>query len=83
MIKSNVADPHSGSSTVYSVALIAVHTMLFLSVWWNTWQASVAVLRNDNTQVTKNVDTTANKCVCSALPAQRTSRRKEITSVLT
>lgn len=60
MIKSEVSDPHSRRSNVYAWALIAVHTMLFLSVWWNTWAAAAAVMSNKNAQVTATINTVVN-----------------------
>ncbi|CAM9245467.1 unnamed protein product, partial [Sphacelaria rigidula] len=50
MIKAQVSDPYSASSTFYAVALIVVHTTLFLCIWWNAWAAAVAVFNRKNTQ---------------------------------
>ena len=37
MIKAEVADEHSAGSAIYSVVLILVNILYFLSIWWNTW----------------------------------------------
>ncbi|CBJ26637.1 adhesin-like protein [Ectocarpus siliculosus] len=42
MIKANVASPDSRGSEVYSVVLIIVNVLFFLSIFWNTWAAAKA-----------------------------------------
>ncbi|CAM9940108.1 unnamed protein product [Ectocarpus sp. 4 AP-2014] len=42
MIKANVASPDSRGSAVYSVVLIVVNVLFFLSIFWNTWAAAKA-----------------------------------------
>ncbi|CAN0058299.1 unnamed protein product [Scytosiphon promiscuus] len=42
MIKAEVADEDSRGSAVYSVVLIVVNILFFLSIFWNTWAAAKA-----------------------------------------
>ncbi|CAM9359250.1 unnamed protein product [Sphacelaria rigidula] len=43
VIKVGIADANSRSSAIFSVMLILVNVLLFLSIWCNTW-ASIGVL---------------------------------------
>ena len=51
MIKAEVADKDSTSSTIYAVALIMVNIMFFLSIWWNTWATIKATFSRRGFQV--------------------------------
>ena len=51
MIKAEVTDGDSPSSAAYSVVLIMVNVMFFLSIWWNTWATVKALFSRRNVQV--------------------------------
>lgn len=51
MIKAKVANPDSRGSTAYSVVLIIVNVLFFLSVWWNAWAMMSAAFSRRHIQV--------------------------------
>lgn len=51
VIKAGVASKDSSGSAVYSVALIAVNVMLFVSIWWNAWTTANATFSRSHAQV--------------------------------
>lgn len=72
MIKAEVANPDSRGSTTYSVVLITVNVLFFLSIWWNAFATIKAVFSTTNVQVRrpvvvhtlvkKNIDMLPNVC---------------------
>lgn len=55
MIKAEVADADSTESSIYSVVLIMVNIMFFLSIWWNTWATMKATFSRRGFQVWSQV----------------------------
>lgn len=51
VIKAGVASKDSSGSAVYSVALIIVNAMFFLSIWWNAWTTAKATFSRSHAQV--------------------------------
>lgn len=51
VIKAGVASKDSSGSAAYSVVLIVVNVMFFLSIWWNAWTTAKATFSRSHAQV--------------------------------
>lgn len=51
MIKVGIADANSRTSTLFSVLLILINVLLFLSIWCNTWASIGALLSSRHVEV--------------------------------
>lgn len=51
VIKAGVASKDSSGSAAYSVALIIVNVLFFLSIWWNAWATAKATFSRRHAQV--------------------------------
>lgn len=64
VIKAEVASKDSSGSAVYSMALVIVNVMFFLSIWWNAWMAAKATFSRRHAQVRVGI---LNRCVVHAI----------------
>lgn len=56
VIKAGVANKDSSGSAAYSVALVIVNIMFFLSIWWNAWATAKATFSRRHAQVCSPVE---------------------------